>query len=66
MVYYNLGLIFMVLAIISIEYDNMVLIKIIAEIWEQCSFPTMKSGRKHECSDKPTFKPENLNQRFSS
>ena len=35
LVYYNFGLIFIDLAIISIGYDNTVLTKVTAEIWTQ-------------------------------
>lgn len=53
MVYYNLGLIFKVLFIISVGY-MVVLIKVIAEILEHCSITIMTSGKKHKCSDNQT------------
>lgn len=43
LVYYNTGLSFVVLAIISAGYDNIALTKIIAESWE-CSNITARSN----------------------
>lgn len=43
--YYILAHIFMVLAIISVGYDNMVLTKAIDEFWEHGNITTMKSNR---------------------
>ncbi len=36
-IYYNLGLMFLVLSFISVSYDNILLTKVTAEIWEQAS-----------------------------
>lgn len=40
--YYKLGLVFLVLAIISFGYINIVVTEVIAEIWERVDIPTTK------------------------
>lgn len=44
LVYYNLDLVFIGLAIVSISYDNIVLSKLLAETWE-CG--DIRLGTKH-------------------
>lgn len=43
MVYYNLGLIFIVLTIIYIGYYNIVPSEVITESWERCDIAKMNS-----------------------
>ncbi len=49
-VYYNLSLILILLAIVSIRYDNIVLINIFGELWEHGVRATTKSNRARNTS----------------